>query len=100
MAGAWGHLDHVFTTDGRVREGQFVQPALDRLRLKIVRDHGYDSEDERQLLRDLRSFLGDEIAIELEYVEEIARDANGKFRQVISHIARPGDTTVQDEEAG
>ncbi|MFC1601064.1 phenylacetate--CoA ligase family protein [Candidatus Sumerlaeota bacterium] len=95
-----GHLDHVFTTDGRVREGQFVQPALDRLTVKIVRDSGYGRAHEQRLLRDLRLFLGEEIAVELEYVEEIAREPNGKFRQVISRIARPGDTTVQTDSSG
>ncbi|MFC1601063.1 phenylacetate--CoA ligase family protein [Candidatus Sumerlaeota bacterium] len=93
-------LDYVLTTRGAIRQAQFVQLALDRLTVKIVRGPGYGNADERRLLRDLRLFLGDRIAIEFEYVEEIPCEANGKFRQVISHIVRPGSTRMQADGSG
>ncbi|MFC1601058.1 phenylacetate--CoA ligase family protein [Candidatus Sumerlaeota bacterium] len=90
-----GRLDHVLSRTDRIRAGQFVQSKLGLLTVRIVRDTGYGRADERAILRDLRLFVGEEIEIEFEYVEEIAREANGKLRQVISHIVRPGDTMVQ-----
>ena len=67
-------------------EAQFVQQTVDSLTVRIVRDPGYAQTDEDAFLHDMRSFVGDAIDIDFEYVSEIPREPNGKFRQVISYV--------------
>lgn len=83
-----GRLDFLFKKSGNIEEAQLVQETLDELILKIVRGPGYGRKDEANLLHDLRQYLGDVIKIKMEYVSEIPREANGKFRQIVSHVFR------------
>ena len=46
----------------------------------------YDKAAERRLIEEIRSRLGDEIEIQIEIVNEITREPNGKFRAVKSAI--------------
>ncbi len=81
-----GRLDFLFKHSHRIEEAQLVQDEPDRVRVRIVRGAGFGREDEESLRADLRAYLGEVIRIGLEYVEEIERAPNGKFRQIISHI--------------
>jgi phenylacetate-CoA ligase len=81
-----GRLDFLFKDSARIEEAQLIQEQIDRLTVKVVRSSGYTSDDERSLLKDMRHYLGEEIEIDVEYVSEIPRTANGKFRQIISKV--------------
>jgi phenylacetate-CoA ligase len=81
-----GRLDFLFKDSNRIEEAQLVQETLDRLSVFVVRSPGYDSSDERSLNADLRSYLGDQIRIDIEYVPKIPREPNGKFRQIVSRV--------------
>jgi len=85
-----GRLDFLFKSTDQVKEAQLVQDALDHLRVNVVRRDGYRDEDERDLLKSLRAYLGDAIRIDLEYLPEIPREPNGKFRQIISVVSPSG----------
>jgi hypothetical protein len=51
--------------------------------------HATWSEASRErVVEEIRARLGDEIAIEIVLVGEIAREANGKFRAVKSAVGR------------
>jgi len=81
-----GRLDHLFKGDSKILEAQFVQENVESLTVRIVRDDDYRQKDEDEFLHDLRTFVGDSIKIDFEYVSEIPRGPNAKFRQVISSV--------------
>lgn len=83
-----GRLDFLFKESAHIEEAQLVQDAEDHLRVRVVRAPEYSSGDEEQLWKDLRAYLGDQIRIDLEYLDEIPRAANGKFRQIVSEVFR------------
>jgi len=87
--GRWvGRLDHVFKAQLEVAEAQILQETARAIEVRVVRRPGYDEASERALLAEFRSRLGDEIEIELCYVDQIARDPNGKFRAVKSKVGK------------
>jgi phenylacetate-CoA ligase len=81
-----GRLDHLFKEAPRVRTAQIVQERLDRVRLRIVREEGYGPQDEEIIRREARYRLGDAVAVEFEYVNDIPRTKGGKHRFVVSTI--------------
>jgi phenylacetate-CoA ligase len=83
-----GRLDHVFKDQLDVAEAQVLQQTRDALEVLVVRRPEYDDASERALVKEFRDRLGDEIRIELRYVESIAREPNGKLRAVKSAVGR------------
>jgi len=83
-----GRLDFLFKETANIEEAQLVQECPDRLTVRIVRGDKYNDEDEASLLRELRKYLGGDLQIQPEYIPEIPREANGKFRQIVSHVHR------------
>jgi phenylacetate-CoA ligase len=79
-----GRLDHLFKSGRSIQEAQFVQDSIGEVTIRIVRSRGYGEPQERAFLTAARGLLGEQIRIHLDYVEAIPREANGKFRQVIS----------------
>jgi len=102
--------DYVRTPDGRMavgmnqvfewvpgaREMQIVQNELERIVVRIVKRDTWGASDEKALLRELRSRLGDAIAIEFQFVAEIPRTASGKFRAVISTLGKTGSAAERE----
>jgi phenylacetate-CoA ligase len=84
-----GRMDHVFKDALEVKEAQIVQPAIDRLVIRLVPRPGFDATARRALEQALRERLGGAIALEFEITESIPRLPNGKFRAVVSELA-PG----------
>jgi phenylacetate-CoA ligase len=83
-----GRLDHVFKEQLDIAEAQVLQETPAALEVLVVRRPEYDADSERGLLKEFRSRLGEEIAIELRYVAAIPREPNGKFRAVKSAVGR------------
>jgi len=89
-----GRLDFLFKDSDQVKEAQLVQDAPDHLTARIVRGNGFKGKDEHALLELMREYMGNTIRIEFEYLEEIPREANGKFRQIVSHVFKDRYTTA------
>ncbi len=83
-----GRLDHIFKEQLDVAEAQIRQKVKEAVEIVLVPRPSYADESERQLLKEVRSRLGDEIRVEIERVERIPREPNGKFRAVKSSLAR------------
>ena len=83
-----GRLDHIFKEQLDVAEAQVLQQTQDALEVLVVRRPAYGAASERALLKEFRTRLGDEIAIELRYVDAIPREPNGKLRAVKSAVGR------------
>ncbi|MFO0691367.1 MAG: hypothetical protein U0900_21900 [Myxococcota bacterium] len=87
--GRWiGRLDHIFKEQLDVAEAQILQETEAAIEVRFVPRRSFDARAEKELLKEIRSRLGDEIAIELVRVDEIPREANGKFRAVKSKVGR------------
>jgi phenylacetate-CoA ligase len=71
-----------------VKQAQILQPRLDELVLRVVRDDGFGPKDEQVILKEARMRLGDSIRIKFEYVATLERTANGKLRFIVSQLPR------------
>ena len=85
-----GRLDHIFKDQLRVAEAQILQETREAIEVRLVPRGAWDSASERDLLKEIRSRLGDEIRIELRPVDSIPREPNGKFRAVKSKLGSTG----------
>lgn len=75
----------IFVGQDHIVEGQIVQEALDRIRVKVVAAAAFDQTDAADIERRVRQRLGD-VTVIVEPVESIPRSANGKFKAVVSQL--------------
>lgn len=68
-----GVFDHV-------KQFQFYQDDIKRCVLRIVRETGYGGTDEIRIRKRIGEKLGQDIDLELEYVDEIPRTKAGKYK--------------------
>jgi len=69
-----------------IRQFQMYQEEKGELIMKVVRKPAYTEEDTRQLTRELRWQLGDEVNVHVRFVDEIPRTEGGKFRYLIQKL--------------
>ena len=81
-----GRLDHIFKDMVNIKECQIFQEHVERIIFRVVRGKEYTGKDEKMLLREARTRLGNRIVIDIDYVEAIERTDQGKLRFVISKI--------------
>jgi phenylacetate-CoA ligase len=81
-----GRLDHIFKDQTGVIEAQIRQNTTESIDVLFVAGRRFGSKDEKGLVHEIRSRLGDDIKIRLLPVEAIPREANGKFRAVKSSV--------------
>ena len=81
-----GRLDHIFKDMVNIKECQIYQEHIERVIFKVVRGKKYTAKDEKMLLREARTRLGNQIEVDIDYVEAIERTKLGKLRFVISKI--------------
>ncbi len=79
-------LTHPFKPMDNIAASQIVQESPDRIVVRIVRRPGYTDDDSKKLLGGLQARVGGDIAIDLEFVDEIPRGKSGKFRWVVSNV--------------
>lgn len=65
---------------------QIIQESLDRIVVKAVKGDGYSQKHTDFLLEHIRKFLGDDISIEIEFVDSIPPLPSGKRSVFISKI--------------
>ena len=71
-----------------VSSAQIVQESLSRIVVRVVPDESFSAMDELSLKKGVGSVLNSKMAVEIETVQEIPRTLNGKFRFVVSNVAR------------
>jgi len=87
--GRWvGRLDHIFKGQPDVKEAQILQEEVSSIEVRMVLRPAFDGRSQDALLKEIRSRLGEKIRIDLRQVDEIPREANGKFRAVKSAVGR------------
>lgn len=83
--GRWiGRLDHIFKEQLDVAEAQIRQDRPEEIEVLVVPYSTWRDDSERGLRKAIRARLGDEIEIAIRLVSTIPREANGKFRAVLS----------------
>jgi phenylacetate-CoA ligase len=82
-------FDYVFKHALNVRECQVVQERMGEITLRLVRRYGYNTADELTLREEVRKWISPTLSVNFDYVSEIPREANGKFRAVKSLLRTP-----------
>ena len=65
---------------------QFYQDAPGLVTMKIVKEKSYEAKDEHAIKEAMQEKLGKYLALAIEYVDEIEKAPNGKFRYIISKL--------------
>jgi phenylacetate-CoA ligase len=77
----------IFIDLPHVLEGQVIQEELDRFTVKVVAPDGITPKEEETIRARFEQRLG-KVRVNIEQVGAIPRTERGKFRAVISHVAR------------
>jgi len=80
------NLDQIFPYVSNVKEAQLVQEKIDEVTLFLVTQPDYNKNDEKIILEDFRRKLGPKVKIHLQFLDEIPRTSQGKFRFTVSKI--------------
>jgi phenylacetate-coenzyme A ligase PaaK-like adenylate-forming protein len=92
--GRWQHglsLIYVIRSIPGVAEFKIVQEAVDQIRVLLKIDETlFPEEGKSQIVEGLRKRMGQMVNIHIEKVDEIEKDASGKYRYVVSKIAEKG----------
>jgi phenylacetate-CoA ligase len=78
----------VFVNQPHIREGQIVQEALDRIRVKVVTTEGFNGDDKAEITHRIQQRLGPSVSVVVESVPSIPRTSAGKFKAVISLLPK------------
>lgn len=65
---------------------QMIQENKDCVTLKVVTSDQYNQKEESKFLSAIRERIGDNLKIDLQYVDEILREKSGKFRIVKNNL--------------
>ncbi len=79
-------LTHPFKPLNQIDGSQLVQKELDRLIVRLIPRHDFSPAHSEQLIRDLKARLGEDMRIEVEFVNELPRTKAGKFKWVVSEV--------------
>jgi phenylacetate-coenzyme A ligase PaaK-like adenylate-forming protein len=79
-------FDYVFKDALNLKEVQIVQEQLGEIVIRAVRRQAYSVADESGISREIERWISPTLKVRFEYVPEIEREANGKFRAVVSHL--------------
>jgi phenylacetate-CoA ligase len=89
-------LTDLFWEKPEIKAFQLVQESLHKINLLVVAAGGYNDEVERAAVSEIRQFLGNGIAINVQKVAEIPRSPNsGKYREVICKIESQAKTATK-----
>jgi phenylacetate-CoA ligase len=68
----------------KLRQMQVVQREVGSIVVRVVRDEGFETIDADRIVKQFRRKVGDDLRIELEYVDDIERTKRGKFISIIN----------------
>jgi phenylacetate-CoA ligase len=78
----------IFVDQPHIREGQIIQEARDRIRVKVVATVGYGAADSADVIRRVQQRLTDGVQVVVEPVDSIPRTKAGKFQAVVSLLEK------------
>lgn len=72
-----------------IQEFKFIQHELRRAQVLVVPRASWDADSSRSIVAGIQARLGDDCAVEITLVDNIAPEASGKHRYVVSHVQLP-----------
>ena len=81
-----GRLDHIFKHAKNVKLAQIEQNNVSSIVIHIQKTSNYTAKEEKDILNEARSRLGDEIEINFDYNTYIQKDNNAKFRFIKQNL--------------
>jgi phenylacetate-CoA ligase len=82
-------VERTLTAVTDIYQMQIVQEELDKIIIRLVKDHSYTQETQDFLIREFRAALGHDLKITFDYVNHIKPEESGKYRFAISKIPNP-----------
>ena len=81
-----GRLDPVFKGQLDIKETQIIQDNYNHITLNIVKGDNFNDKSIKILKYEISKRVGSDMNIDFNFIKNIPRDKNGKFRSVISLI--------------
>jgi len=82
-------VERTLTAIPGILQMQIIQEELDTIIIKIVRSSSFSDRSRTELVTEIRNTMGNNISINIQYVDRIDRDKNGKYRFSISKVNNP-----------
>lgn len=79
-------LTHPFKPVDSIEASQLVQTDLDRLIVRLIPRSEYSAADSEHIVRELKARLGEDMRVDIEFVDALPRTASGKFKWVVSKV--------------
>ena len=79
-------IPHLMKEFREIKQFQVVQESLDKLIIKIVRNGLFNNGRLKFLQDEVRNVLGQNINIDIQFVNEILLTRTGKFRVTVSEL--------------
>jgi len=79
-------LTHPFKPLQSIYESQIIQEKDGHIVIKIIKLPNYTNRDSEYILEEMKKRVGEDMKIEIKFVDSIARTKAGKFRWVISKL--------------
>lgn len=81
-----GRMDHLFKDMVHIKEAQLVQKEKGKVIFRIVKNPEYTKADEEKLKAETSLRIGDQIDVNIDYVDKIDKSGRGKLRFVLNEI--------------
>jgi len=81
-------FDYLFKDTQNIRECQVVQDKLGEITIRVVRRPEYSAKDETLVVDEVHRWISPRLGVVFDYVSEIPRETNGKFRAVKSLLPK------------
>jgi phenylacetate-CoA ligase len=78
----------VFKDLEHVKEYQIIQESYEKIKVKIVKRGQYSEQDSNYIISGMKKIIGEDVQIEIEFVDSIPPTRSGKRRVVISRISK------------
>jgi phenylacetate-CoA ligase len=85
----------IFVDQPHVREGQIIQEAINRIRVKVVPTDGFGPSDTANIIQRIHQRLTDQVQVIVETVDAIPRTKAGKYQAVVSLLREQGEHAAE-----
>ena len=81
-----GYFIYIFLEVKGVKHFQIIQEDIDKLRMRIVKSDEFNENEINKIIKKIKKDLGEDIEINVDYVQQIDKSPTGKHRVTISKI--------------
>lgn len=82
-----GNVSNTLKDTHGIKKFQAVQDELNKIVILVIKDdRDFTEKTEKQFIKNWRERIGDQMELEIQYVNEIASEKSGKFRMVKNNV--------------